>query len=195
MPEPWNGHLKTAPLLFIGQNPAANRKGEKYPDSTWLNDGAKVLEFFEDRYRLGYSRKVPFLARALAIARKIFGPEVRPGCDFAITEAVRCKATKSVGVERAVKSCAELHLATTMKLSGARVIVCLGAIAREAFTIATGERPRVEELFPWDGRLVVCFPHPSAWGGAGQDKLPDEVLRQLREHLSLPLHDAPQGDR
>lgn len=185
VPEPWNGHLRTAPLLFIGQNPAVGEH-EVYPDSSWMGDEEKLFSYFENRYREDYPENVPFLTQVRAIAEHIIGREPLPGVDFAITEAVRCKATKSAGIERAVKSCAKRHLKTTLSLSGARVILCLGATSREGFRIATDVALSPGKPVEWDGRVVVGLPHPSAWGGEGQKGLPDEVLKQLRQYLRLP---------
>ena len=182
VPEPWNGHLRTAPLLFIGQNPAVGER-EVYPDSSWMSDGEKVFNYFENRYREGYPENVPFLTQVRAIAEHIIAREAQPGVDFAITEAVRCKATKAAGIERAVKSCAELHLKTTLSLSGARVVLCLGATSREGFRIATDVALPPAKPVEWNGKLVVGLPHPSAWGGEGQKGPPDEVLKQLKQHL------------
>lgn len=38
VPEPWNGHLATAPILFIGQNPSADHD-EDYPTGWHVRGG------------------------------------------------------------------------------------------------------------------------------------------------------------
>lgn len=47
LPEPWNGNLGAAPLLFVSSNPSISRQ-ERYPETSWpLQD---VSEFFYHRF-------------------------------------------------------------------------------------------------------------------------------------------------
>lgn len=202
VPEPWNGRLKSAPLLFLGQNPGANHL-EEYPDPTWLSDTTRVLKFFDNRFgtgrddapilegtkvRLrdqhGYANSTPFLSEVLTIASRIYARKARPGVDYGITEAVRCKATNAVGIERAMETCAPRHLKTTLELSGAKVVVCLGGAAKRAFTLATDASESLAgKPFSWEARLVVFIEHPGAWKKSEARHLSEATCRELRAYL------------
>lgn len=201
LPEPWNGHLRKAPLLFIGQNPSANHE-EIYPDNEWLDEPEALISFFQRRFgseqeeapivdgtrvRLAdgtYGRSVQFLGAVRRIAKDILGREPEPGVDYAITEAVRCKAAKASDIQSALDNCAQKHLQTTLQLSAARVIVLLGAPARQGFEVST--RYRVPglglptKLGEW---LVVALPHPSSRGDAAIKNLQVKDVEQLRRHV------------
>ncbi len=213
VPEPWNGHLHTAPILFIGQNPSANHD-EQYPTlQALLADGGPdaVHRFFEQRFdgdepaikdgtrvRLDDDTWPPagnkFLGKVRRIA-ELLTPEgvvLRPGIHYALTEAVRCKSRDAEGVERAASTCAPLHLAPTLALSGARVIVCLGGLARQAFLRATEQRRDADHpVTEWDGRLVAFVDHPGAFGRRGHDDPAPEILARLRQALPVELFDQP----
>ena len=201
-PEPWNGHLSTARLLFIGQNPSANHR-EDYPSGAtkWRKD--RLLNYFETRFdgggkapifdgtrvRLldgGHGKANPFLTAALKFARRLYGHgrTVRPGLDYALTEAVRCKAADAIGVHQAVESCARNFLRKTLMLSGATVVVCLGSMAHRAFTLATGVHKRSKALpFTWKTKTVVFLAHPNARPNQGRRELTEATCLRLRRRL------------
>lgn len=201
-PEPWNGHLGTARLLFVGQNPSANHR-EDYPSSAskWRKD--RLLHFFEGRFdggvnapifngtrvRLqngGHGKANPFLTAALKYARRLYGHgrRVRPGMDYALTEAVRCKAADAIGVHQAVESCARNFLQKTLMLSGATVIVCLGSMAHRAFALATGVTERAKNLpFTWKAKTVVFLAHPNSQPHHGRRELTEAASLRLRRRL------------
>lgn len=205
LPEPWNGHLRSAKLLFVGQNPSANHL-ENYPDEERLGDKAKLLRFFEGRFdsrpegafisegtrvRLKsgeYASPNKFLKRVRRLAKDVFGGHVEPGVHYALTEAVRCKAAKASDVHRALENCATKHLPETLELSGAKVIVLLGATARKAFAAVTKTKSiAVGTPFPWGDRVVVALPHPSAWVDDAAKALSLSAKRRLRAHLRITL--------
>jgi uracil-DNA glycosylase len=203
VPEPWNGNLAEAPILFIGQNPSANHE-EEYP----VDDGEGVnfaddelFAFFNERFEpstpgcITDGSRVPltdgqpgrsnqFLTRVKKVAKQILNREPQPGIDYAITEAVRCKAAKATGVERALSTCAKFYLAETLRLSGAKVVICLGTKAREAFYVAIekdwdGKCHRYE----WNGRKVVFLAHSNARGNAKAAGLSETRRLMLRRHI------------
>ena len=118
IPEPWNGDIENAPILFVGLNPGF-LDVELYPKLgnpywTLANgkfDPAKVEDFFEHRFNSSYqyvqypnrTKIVPegykvlrwrtFWAYVKSIADKILNTSnSNPGVDFAITEIVHCKS-------------------------------------------------------------------------------------------------------
>src|ERR1022692_3494042 len=46
-PEPWNGNIRSAKLLFISSNPSIN-DDEVFPDNTWEEQSS--LDFFVNRF-------------------------------------------------------------------------------------------------------------------------------------------------
>lgn len=209
IPEPWNGDLKNAEILFIGQNPAASH-AEHYPDETWVNDD-DVYRFFSERFgeeadlapisfgtkvRLkdnGYAVANPFLGRVFEIATKILGRLPTPGVHYAITEAVRCKVTKATGIDGALVNCATRYLCTTLALSRAKIVVCLGTRAHLAFELAvlgddlkiarSAEEARQQaelsikarpkaKAFDWGDKKIAVITHPGAFGRAGMHPVP-----------------------
>ena len=117
IPEPWNGDIENAPILFVGLNPGF-LDVELYPklgNQYWMLangefDTAKVEDFFEHRFNSshkyvqypnrtkiapgGYKllRGRTFWAYVKSIADKIMNGQSTPGVDFAITEIVHCKS-------------------------------------------------------------------------------------------------------
>jgi uracil-DNA glycosylase len=202
IPEPWNGNLESAKLLFVGQNPSASFK-EEYPTVAYLaeeTNGAEILDYFETRFvkRIlngtrvklsepgngdGFSGPNRFLSFIQKIALNLYGKtqiaDVKPGSDYAVTEAVRCKSRNAVGVGLATAVCAELHMVDTLILSKARVVVCVGAAARKAVVIAarlpcststsnTVDDRAIAERYPFKtsddstGRLIIFIQHSNA---------------------------------
>lgn len=203
LPEPWNGQLATAPILFIGQNPSANTK-EDYPTLLKLERPAahdELLEFFNGRFGPGKDAPIadgtrvrlaadgspgpknPFLGHVLKLATTLLGRPARPGEDYAITEAVRCKAARATGVEQALRTCAR-HLPSTLQLSGASVVVCLGSLAHRAFEQASKQTElKPGEPFSWEGRKVLFLAHSNARGNAKRKVISNSAVRELHAHL------------
>lgn len=153
VPEPWNGRLGNAPLLFIGQNPSASFR-EHYPSLAQAASTSAMQEYFDTRFdglaiRGGtrvklkdegkgndYAGPNRFLSYLVQIAARLHGRPAKPGIDYALTEGVRCKSKDAIGVELAVGTCARRYMRETLALSPANVIVCLGAIARQSLLTA-----------------------------------------------------------
>lgn len=122
VPEPWNGDLAHAPLLFISSNPSINAD-ELYPINFW--DNHKASDFFTNRFDGRWVQKFrtkllnkEFLKRG---SRYWFSVRMRaaeilardkehiiPGKDYAITEVVHCKSfSEKIGVREALHHCSE----------------------------------------------------------------------------------------
>lgn len=205
LPEPWNGRLHTAPLLFIGQNPSASFF-EAYPTLSEARTDAAVtrwLHYFESRFdgdaikdgtrvklrqpKDGdlYAKPNRFLSQVLKTAEALYGRPVAPGTDYALTEGVRCKSKDAIGVHLAVDQCAARYMKETILLSPARVIVCLGGIARRALLAglcptadwrsSKEDACKFNTVVPLslldpameEGRQVLFLRHPGAFGKSG----------------------------
>lgn len=159
VPEPWNGGIQDAPLLFISSNPAF-APDEDYPTWADADDGhnldqmaerdALIHGFFADRFealppaeppilnararrkgggRLPASR---YLGNIYRLAQCIYGEDWRlgPGTSYAVTEVVHCKSNAEAGVAAAAPVCAARYLNRVIETSCARVILALGETAR-----------------------------------------------------------------
>lgn len=113
VPEPWNGDLAQAPLLFIGSNPSINQS-ELFPVSSWEDN--KASDFFTNRFDGRWVRNFRtllvkgefpkrgsrFWFSARMRASEILGLEkeqIIPGKHYAITEVVHCKSVSEIGVK------------------------------------------------------------------------------------------------
>lgn len=160
LPEPWNGSIDQAPLLFVSSNPSY-APHEMYPngdEQDWPDD--LVVDFFINRFGGGqrewirngnraqridgtYPGRTVFWPRTKSIAADLFGRNVIAGKDYAITEVVHCKSLNATGVSEAGRHCMTLHLGRVLSIAPANVIVVFGdkakPISRRCF-------PRREKL-------------------------------------------------
>jgi hypothetical protein len=181
VPEPWSGRLETAPILFVSSNPSIDL-AELYPTSEWTD--ADRVAFFRDRFAPGDppwiddrmrarqrdpanqpARGTTYWFATQARAAELLGRPPVPGVDYALTEVVHCKSTDEIGVSKAASTCSATWLRPILRLAGARVVVLMGAVAREAFA-AEFRWPRgaFEPPHELEGRprIVLQLPHPNA---------------------------------
>jgi hypothetical protein len=172
LPEPWNGHLDTAKLLFISSNPSVGGKlpkdlqtaASKAHWTTWETSDDAIVDRAENQFGERPMTE-PYWARIKDRAQELFEDEVRPRCHYAITEAVRCKSLAAKGVHQALPTCTRRYLLRTIELSGARVVVGVGAHAARALPkvlpVVGGER--MQEVVLGGRQMIVTFiPHPAA---------------------------------
>ena len=120
IPEPWNGDICSAKVLFVSLNPGFSR-GELFPRFGYLYwrsgpifNNSKVEAFFEGRFDLnqpyvtykngGHAFKIRMENYSLKSVRgfwtyvfnmaRVLIPNADPLRDFAITELVHCKSSK-----------------------------------------------------------------------------------------------------
>jgi hypothetical protein len=180
VPEPWSGHLASAPILFVSSNPSLN-PGEDYPQWRWTK--AEIADFFENRFGGGRkewvtdgarslladgtrSGSVPFWAGVRNRAGDLLGRPALPGVDYALVEVVRCKSTKEQGVSEARETCSDLYLRRTVEASGATVVVTLGEKARPTVESIFGGPPRAGTFGPTTvggrDRYFASLGHPTS---------------------------------
>lgn len=198
-PEPWNGHIDTAPLLFIGPNPSISQT-ERYPDRNWGKNDIKG--FFEDRFDGNWSWKfkclqkdgsypsqpVRFWVSVRARTAELFGKDkdqIIPGLDFALTEVVHCKSRNSIGVKAALEFCSNKFLYEVLSQSVARVVLLMGDEAAKGFRKVFHKELLGHEVKRMIGpidifgrkRYIVFLPHPNQKG----------KLKTLEKNLSPKL--------
>jgi hypothetical protein len=213
LPEPWVGHLTKAPILFVSSNPSIrgeiSAEGLAAPTRdgiTWDTTDEEIVDRFEnafDRYMvdgvrsIGAKRATRYWSSIKRRAQELIPHRpVRPGHDYALTEVVRCKSRAEIGVAEASPECTDRYLITTLALSGACVVVGIGAYARRALASRFGlsSTTGVQEI-KIEGRqsTVVFLPHPNARGGSKTfaGTLEADELRLLRERLVPAPGQAP----
>ena len=211
VPEPWQGHIETAPILFISMNPGYG-SNEVFPTPSWSDE--KTIDFFERRFdpaagwtrcrpgnlidlRLndtsgrGFfrNRSVPHWRYINTCATEFLGREPVFGRDIAMTMAVHCKSSGGNVAKPAMRKCTLKWLNQTMEHSTASIIVLLGNDARDACARMWGfdknRRVHFGVNVPGGERAIVLLPHP-----ARRDKqefgnyVSREELQRLRELLT-----------
>ncbi len=208
VPEPWSGHMPTAPILFVSSNPSIDLT-EAYPTAAW--DDGKRIDFFDrrfdprtmpwidDRMRPLLDTSPPrhrakgtrFWFAAKRRASEMLEREAQAGRDFALTEVVHCKSTSEHGVADAYGTCVQTWLRPVMQASGASVVVLFGVYAKDAFHTTYGIPPGVPMTGPHDldgvPRIVLQLPHPNArQPRANCAPLTPQQLATVRRHLRQP---------
>ena len=196
-PEPWRGHIDTAPILFVSSNPSIRGK-DPFPPANWKSQHIinHYQRCFDDDATIpGHISKeiyntVQFWTRVRARASEILGRSAKQGKDFALTEFVHCKSTDEQGVTQALPRCAERWLDPVMRQSAACIIVLMGKHAHDAaarvwqldcsqpcvhFGVSIGGR----------NRALVILPHPNFRGPQKIEHYPavQEQLPRLRALL------------
>jgi hypothetical protein len=183
LPEPWNGELESAPLLFISSNPAIDPR-ESYPTPTWSD--VERIDFFRDRFSGGSEawtsefrtllqdgsydanpRAGKYWREIHNRAIELLGAGARPGIDYALTEVVHCKSAKNEGVEEARLECGSRYLDRVLEASAARVIILIGSHAWRAFSDRYGGPPAFGGVtdalaLPGQERMTVSLPAPGS---------------------------------
>ena len=211
VPEPWQGHIETAPILFISMNPGYG-SNEVFPTPSWSDE--KTIDFFERRFdpAAGWTRCRPgnlidlrlndtsgrgfFRNRSVShwryintCATELLGREPVFGRDIAMTMAVHCKSSGGDVAKPAMCKCTLKWLNQTMEHSTASIVVLLGNDARDACARMWGfdknRRVHFGVNVPGGERAIVLLPHP-----AMRDKqefgnyVSREELQRLRELLT-----------
>jgi len=189
VPEPWAGHLGSAPILFVSSNPSAGGQREPFdPNRQWGSDRSDEELFMgaEGAFDPGpwpgitdgiYNRdqtgrpvgdRVKFWAWTRRIAGELLEREPVPGWDYALTEVVHCGSRQEHGVSAAVQACASRYLRRVLHASAASVIVLTGKTALGAFQAEMGVHLNDRLWGPGDlagmTRCVIRLPHPGAHG-------------------------------
>jgi hypothetical protein len=184
IPEPWNGDLCNAPVLFISSNPSISA-AERYPDLGWPNP--EIATFFQQRFGNlptspilsgrkvlnvdnSRSRAVPFLSWVrcrVAELTQLPRNDIDAGVDYVVTEVVHCKSVDEIGVEPALIHCAETYTERVLNCAGAAVVIFVGGLAASVAHHIFQLNPdisRIQGPVPLCGidRMVVFLPHPNS---------------------------------
>lgn len=133
LPEPWNGHLSEADILFVGTNPNYNAKETDFPQDKDPNN--YIIDFFDkrfERYKKSKPRKNNFYNRLITWASWILD-EGRTTALFdriASTELVHCKSHNSEGVDDCIDYCYERWFKKIIGNFNGKYVVLIGQKAR-----------------------------------------------------------------
>lgn len=169
-PEPWNGYIDRAEILFIGSNPSINFE-EFYPDDNW-NDN-DIIEFHNNRFSAKndyYQRnknKVKFWQCMRKITSWLLEKSLSDdSLDSSIcsTEIVHCKSKNEEGVQEACRKCSEKWMLQVLSSFKGTYIVVLGKKAEPRFKKIVSDNK--EHL---KNKKIIYAPHPSSWCYIGKD--------------------------
>ena len=153
MPEPWNGNLKTAEILFVSSNPSIDLKEDfpKFESEEWSEDKKDgVVDFFSKRlkrYKNNYWTGIrKYTAWILEVTDPFWALDKENEEDkireiasrVALTEIVHCKSKREAGVKKAAKMCFDTHtekvieyfLKAPSRSGKKKTVVFVGAQAR-----------------------------------------------------------------
>lgn len=180
VPEPWNGDIQGARLLYLSSNPSISEI-EEYPQWNW-QDG-QINDFFHNRFGGGVKSWVSEGKYALAkdgsylpataywseIANRsseLFGRQVVPGIDYALTEIVHCKSRNMIGVESAINECGARWLLRVLQVSGASVIASIGKkvgdLLRQSLGVSENDLVVGPQEIAGKPRLVLFLAAPAS---------------------------------
>ncbi len=205
LPEPWAGHLREARLLFVASNPGLRRKiirenlASSAPEhiTTWERDDTEIIRRSVTALDDVDIEGVPYWRRTHELAIEVLGPDARPGVDYALTEAIRCKSPgETSALDSARRVCSRNYLRATILFSGAHVILGMGKHARIALARMLPlehERERERENFYETvigprRYIVAMLPHPTAPIAAKKKTLEYNLecaqIQRIRDTLS-----------
>lgn len=179
VPEPWSGRIEFVPILFLSSNPSIGF-AEEYPRWSWSEDA--INDYFSNRFGDGCKKwsisgtktllkdgrysGVRFWMAVRQRAIELLERDVIPGIDYAITEIVHCKSENEIGVTTAQKQCVQTYLRRVLEMTSARVVVALGARARQAmqdeFSIPKNASLVEPIAIGGQKKLITFLPHPNA---------------------------------
>jgi hypothetical protein len=160
LPEPWNGDIFSAEVLFVASNPSYN-PDEVFPDAGW-NDN-DINKFFINRFDVDYYKKIRYFRFMLKYASWILNcekdAESLPG-RICITEIVHCKSQHEKGVSKCSECCFNNWFSEVLELFNGKYIVLLGKFAE-------GYKERIREKSDIE---PIIMPHPNARGVKDEER-------------------------
>jgi hypothetical protein len=180
VPEPWNGVIDKAPVLFVSSNPSIADQ-EQYP--LWNSSRDQVNDFFTHRFGGGkklwvkkgkyaltkngtYQRATPYWAEIQNRASELLGREAVPGIDYAISEIVHCKSKNNIGVDEALQECAQRYLLKVLEISNAKIITFVGRKAeqyiKDSIDIEDNRNIVGPAVYYGKERLILFLPAPGS---------------------------------
>ena len=162
LPEPWNGNIESAQILYISSNPSYNPE-EIFPNNSWSNE--VIEQFFRNRFQNSYYTKTPYWTCIKKYTSWIIGiPVDDPTLPdrICIMEIVHCKSLRETGVQSCYKHCVQKWLNAILREFKGQYIVLLGRFAKE-----------FENTIRLTGKEPLLMPHINA------RKVTDQYRKEL----------------
>ena len=168
LPEPWNGQLDTAEILFISSNPSID-PNENYPTASWNDEN--IISFFQNRFNNTPQTQWSTYWRTILKWAGWIIPNI--GFDkIAITEIVHCKSQKELGVYECMNYCAEKWLKKVLSVYNGKYIVLVGKVSQNYYE-------KVKEICP--DKTIIQTPHfARPVKGLTDEVRKQDILNQLK---------------
>ena len=139
LPEPWNGHLSSAKIMFISSNPSFD-KDESFPNEHWSDND--ICDFFHNRFRRqgtpGHTRYWQYLRKWTNWINARLQPDQEVDYLFkdldehiVSTEIVHAKSKGQKGVPQCIEIEFDKWMSRIISLFNGSVIVVVGGKAGE----------------------------------------------------------------
>lgn len=151
LPEPYNGNIEKADILFISSNPNID-KDEQYPASEW-ND-TEISDFFVNRFENTPKKQYSRYWKSIFKWASWIMPEIPSGeihKHIAVTEVVHCKSKSEYGVKKCLEHCVDTWLKQVLTLFNRKYIVLVGKHAQQCYD-------RIKTID--DNKIIIQTPHP-----------------------------------
>lgn len=166
LPEPWNGHLSKAKIMFISSNPSIDY--EDFPTKKW--DDKDIVDFFDNRFKIPLEDKdVSCFWKSIAKYVTWIFPEASTLSVLEIldnyvvsTELVHCKSRSEKGVTKCAKEeC--IFMDDIIKEFNGDMIILLGSTVKKYYD---------SELYSINKENVkiAYLPHPNARGYTDKER-------------------------
>lgn len=188
LPEPWNGHIDKAEILFVGSNPSYNPDEEGYPKLSENLSSAQLKDFFETRfdeiefnprgYWTAINKWTGLILKLPTQAQKNLLKD-----HACLTELVHCKSTGSDGVtSKCCNNCSpwlEQIFVIFKENPNGQYIVFVGNTACSWY-----DRNCDKKGYLFEGKTIIKMPHPTpSYGQRPSEELCDEMIRmQIEEN-------------
>lgn len=213
VPEPWQGQIEMAPILFISLNPGYGGN-QVFPTPSW-ND-ADTKDFFIRRFAAdakwtsqtpsggiqllvkdangnpGYHERADmFCGWVRKRAEELLQRRPIPSSDYVMTSAVHCKSSTWDGADATVRHCSNLWLNAIMELSVARVVVTISDptwnACANAWGLQAGRAVQFDVPIAGRERAVLRLPHRrSGRPSIIRNLLDADDLERLRQVVRQP---------
>lgn len=135
VPEPWNGNISTATILFISSNPNANPK-EDFPTNDWSDK--HIIDFFTDRFKHVPKKDYPTYWKSILKWASWLLPDVPQNellDHIACTEVAHCKSVSENGVKGCSCYCTQKWFDKVLEQFNGNYIVVVGNTAKFCFGV------------------------------------------------------------
>lgn len=178
LPEPWNGHISKAKILFVSSNPSIGAH-EDFPTKDWTDD--EIVDFFENRFTESDDGSESKFWKGIAKYTTWIFPEAEEMTTLevldkyvAMTEIVHCKSKYEIGINECLESEAPFLSKILNEFKG-DIVIFVGRFAKEYYASN-------KNLFSGTSFKIAEIYHPNAQiSGLTDEKRKADLLRQLKK--------------